>query len=55
MDSIFNKYKEILNENKRLKEKNKMLEKRIKIYMLVQLSSSVLLILFIKNGYKNKS
>lgn len=60
MDAIFNKYRDykiLENENEKLRKKNIFLEKRIykmKIFLLIQVSSSLLLILFLKNKNKMK-
>lgn len=60
MDAIFNKYRDykiLEKENEKLIKNNNILEKRIykmKIFLLIQVSSSLLLILFLKNKNKIK-
>lgn len=60
MDAIFNKYRDykiLEKENEKLKKNNNILEKRIykmKMFLLIQVSSSLLLILFLKNKNKIK-
>lgn len=60
MDTIFNKYKDYIileKENKILREKQILLEKKIyryKIFIFLQLSSSIFFMIFLKNKNKFK-